>query len=146
MVVQTRIDYEEPTTRPATGEGSCCSVEALQGSLSIDLFKALGDLSRATILASLAAAGGPLRVGEIGTCCPQDLSVVSRHLAVLRAAGVVESERRGREVYYRIKRDEVVLALRSLADAFERCCEQPWAGALDGTPLIDSTKAGSDGA
>ena len=70
---------------------------------------------------------------------------MSRHLAVLRAAGVVESERRGREVYYRIKRDEVVRALRSLADALERCCEQP-CRAPDSTPLIDSTKAGSDGA
>ena len=128
MVAQVSMDFERAVVADGSAESpeggpSCCSVDALKGSMSTELFKALGDLSRATILASLAAAGGPLRVSEIGTCCPQDLSVVSRHLAVLRAAGVVESERRGREVYYRIKRDEVVRALRSLADALERCCE-----------------------
>lgn len=90
--------------------------------LAIDLFKALADPSRAAILASLASAGGPLRVTEIGTCCPQDLSVVSRHLAVLRDAGVVEAERRGREVWYRMRVEGLVRYLRDLADAFEACC------------------------
>ena len=129
MNAQIRMDKPgsalEPqqSTQPRPQAGAvgraCCSVDALQGTLSVDLFKALGDLSRASILASLAGADGPLRVSEIGTCCPQDLSVVSRHLAILRAAGVVESERRGREVYYRIRREQVVLALRKLADVLE---------------------------
>jgi DNA-binding transcriptional ArsR family regulator len=117
MNAQIRMDGEPDVA--AAERRMCCSVDALQGTLVVELFKALGDLSRATILASLAGADGPLRVTEIGTCCPQDLSVVSRHLAILRAAGVVESERRGREVYYRIRRDEVVRALRDLADALE---------------------------
>lgn len=94
----------------------------LRGHLRVDVFKALGDGSRLAILASLAEAARPLRVSEIGTCCPQDLSVVSRHLAILRDAGVVQAERRGREVYYQIQWSDVAGMLRELADAFERCC------------------------
>jgi ArsR family transcriptional regulator len=96
----------------------------LRRRLVIDVFKAIGDPSRAAILASLAEAEGPLRVGEIGTCCPQDLSVVSRHLRILRDAGVVEAERQGREVRYWIRTGELVKLLRDLADALEACCSE----------------------
>lgn len=89
--------------------------------LPVGLFKALGDASRAVILASLAEAGRPLRVTEIGTCCPQDLSVVSRHLAILRDAGVVIAERSGREVHYRIDGPRLAEVLRRLADALDGC-------------------------
>ena len=99
-------------------QGDCCLVRE---HLPVALFKALGDPSRAAILASLAEAGRPLRVTEIGTCCPQDLSVVSRHLATLRDAGVVIADRTGREVHYRIDGPRLAEALRSLADALEEC-------------------------
>ncbi len=98
--------------------------ELLRKHLPVDLFKALGDVSRLAILASLAAATEPLRVTEIGTCCPQDISVVSRHLAILRRAGVVEAERRGREVRYWLRREELVRVLREVADALETSCDQ----------------------
>ena len=115
MIAQTcSVDTGEPPAQ--------ASPRDLRTHLRVDLFKALGDVSRMAILASLAEACGPLRVTEIGTCCPQDLSVVSRHLAVLRDAGVVEAERRGREVYYRIRWGELAGMLRELADALERCC------------------------
>ncbi len=96
--------------------------EGLREPIAVELFKALADPSRAAILSSLASAGRPLRVTEVGTCCPQDLSVVSRHLTILREAGVVESERRGREVWYRLETGGLVRYLRNLADAFESCC------------------------
>jgi len=104
-------------------EGDCGPLGVVLGERhALDLFRALADPSRGAILASLADARRPLRVSEIGTCCPQDLSVVSRHLAVLRDAGIVESERRGREVLYRMKTEGLVRYLRELADAFESCC------------------------
>lgn len=99
----------------------CCSAE-LRQRLDVPLFRALADPSRAAILASLAEAGGPLRVSEVSTCCPQDLSVVSRHLTQLKAAGVVEAERRGREVWYRLRTESLSRMLRELADALDRCC------------------------
>lgn len=49
----------------------------------------------------------------------------SRHLAILRDAGIVSAERRGKEVYYSICAPSLVETLRSLADAIEACCPAP---------------------
>ena len=86
------------------------------------LFKALGDPNRISLLLELAGRGGSCTVSEASRCCPVDLSVVSRHLGVLRDAGLVEWERRGKEVHYRIRADLLVATLRNIADAVESCC------------------------
>jgi len=85
-------------------------------------FKALADPNRRTLVARLARERGPSTVSEVAECCPVDLSVVSRHLAVLRDAGVVHAEKHGREVRYRIEHAVVARRLRELADAIETCC------------------------
>ena len=59
---------------------------------------------------------------EVADCCPIDLSVVSRHLRTLREAGVLLAEKRGKEVFYRVKIREMCRLLRNLADALETCC------------------------
>ena len=88
-----------------------------------DLFRAIGEPGRMRILASLASCcGGSKTVSEIAAEVPKDLSVVSRHLATLREAGALRSERRGKEVHYFCCYEELVGALRSLADAIESCC------------------------
>ena len=89
----------------------------------VDLFRAIGDPNRMTILADLASCcGGSKTVSEIGVDVPKDISVISRHLAKLRDAGVLRAERRGKEVHYFCCYEELVGALRSLADAIEACC------------------------
>lgn len=86
------------------------------------LFKALGDAQRLTLLGRLATASGPLTVTEASECCGIHISGVSRHLQILKQAGVVEAEKRGREVVYRLGERELVSTLRGVADALERCC------------------------
>jgi len=64
------------------------------------LLKALANESRLLIIDRLAegeASAGEL-VGLVGT----DASTVSKHLSVLRAAGIVEDRRAGATVYYRL--------------------------------------------
>jgi ArsR family transcriptional regulator len=90
-----------------------------------DLFRALGHPRRIAILVRLARFGRPATVGEIAACCPSDLSVVSRHLALLRDAGVLAAEKRGREVYYAVLVPSLSEALRAMADAVEACCAVP---------------------
>lgn len=85
-------------------------------------FKALCDPTRIALLARLAACGRPCTVGEMAACCPIDLSVVSRHLAMLREAGILEAQRRGKEVYYHVRFDSLVKTLRDIAGAIEACC------------------------
>ncbi len=90
--------------------------------ISPRLFKALADPCRISILAQVAECCGPMTVGEVAACCPVDLSVVSRHLAILREAGVVEAVKKGREVHYSVRIPALVDSLRRLADALETCC------------------------
>ena len=98
----------------------CCS--ALGGLLSPQVFKALGEPNRVAILTHLAQAAREMTVSDVASCCPVNLSVVSRHLKTLRDAGILEAERRGKEVYYRVRISEVCQLLRGLADALEACC------------------------
>lgn len=85
-------------------------------------FKALCDPNRIAILGQLLGCCGPLRVSEIAGCCPVDISVVSRHLAVLRDAGILKAEKRGKEVFYSVQFDTLPTLLRRMADAIEACC------------------------
>jgi DNA-binding transcriptional ArsR family regulator len=90
--------------------------------LEARFFKALGDPNRLAVLIRLAECCRPCTVGELAHCCPVDVSVVSRHLGLLRDAGIVRCERHGREV--RCSVDHAVLAsmFRRVADAIEACC------------------------
>ncbi|MBD3219826.1 metalloregulator ArsR/SmtB family transcription factor [bacterium] len=99
----------------------CC--DALSTWLEPGTLRALGDPSRATILLRLAGADGPQTVGQLAAGLPVDMSVVSRHLKVLRDVGVVTAERRGREIRHRLDCADLVHMLRNLADALEACCE-----------------------
>jgi ArsR family transcriptional regulator len=99
----------------------CCA--DLEARLDPAFFRALGDPNRIVLVARLAGLDHPSTVTEAAECCPVDLSVVSRHLAVLRDAGVLRAEKRGREVHYTLPHREVAATLRAIADAVERCCD-----------------------
>lgn len=105
---------------PATPRGAC--PEAIGEVLEARLFKALCDPTRLTILADLAQATGPRSVGEIAAGLPLDVSVVSRHLALLRQAGVLAAERRGKAVYYGVRYEGLADTFRAIAGALEACC------------------------
>lgn len=85
-------------------------------------FKALCDPNRIAILIRLASCGRPCTVTELGKCCPVNISGVSRHLAMLREAGILDARRRGKEVYYTVRFSSIVPTLRSIADAIDSCC------------------------
>ncbi len=85
-------------------------------------FKALSDPNRIASLAYLAQCRVPRTVSQIAQCCPVNISVVSRHLALLRDAGIVKAQKSGKEVYYSICFPALVGTLRAMADAIEACC------------------------
>jgi DNA-binding transcriptional ArsR family regulator len=98
----------------------CCS--GLESLLTPGMFKALSDPHRIAILIRLAESCASSNVSQVAECCSVDLSVVSRHLAILRKAGIVESTRCGKEVFYSVCYLGMVVALRKIADALESCC------------------------
>ena len=94
----------------------------LEQALDPALFKALSDPNRITLVARLGGLGRPATVTEAAGCCPIDLSVVSRHLGVLREAGILTAEKRGREVHYSLPPGELSRTLREIADRIDACC------------------------
>ncbi|MFK7896510.1 MAG: ArsR/SmtB family transcription factor [Myxococcota bacterium] len=102
-------------------EDSCMT--ALESHLDPELFQALCDPTRLTLLARLAACGRALTVTEASECCGIHLSGVSRHLGLLKRAGVVKAEKQGREMLYRLEVETVASSLRGFADALEDCWE-----------------------
>ncbi len=102
---------------PASASRRCC--ERVACCVEPALFRALGDPTRAALFVMLAGCREPCTVSCIAECCPIDLSVVSRHLAILRDAGLLSAERRGKEVLYRVRHRDVAAMLRRAADAID---------------------------
>jgi DNA-binding transcriptional ArsR family regulator len=63
-------------------------------------FRAMADHTRREILALLRA--GPRTSGDIAARFDSSWPTISRHLGVLREAGLVLAERRGQEIYYEL--------------------------------------------
>ena len=102
-------------------EKACCA-SPIDELLDSQFFKALSDSSRLSVLSRLAAVGNHKTVTEIAACCPQSMSVVSRHLKVLKESGIVQAEKQGKEVFYSFRNKAVAAQLRQLADTIETCC------------------------
>ena len=103
----------------------------LQRLLSPKLFKALSDPKRLSLLIRLAMQREPRTVGQVAEGSGVDLSVVSRHLAVLRDAGIIQCEKRGKEVWCLVHTAAIAKIFRDLADALETCCPPAPLAALD---------------
>ena len=63
---------------------------------------------------------GPLEVGRLAIRLNTSQPNVSQHLALLRASGLVEVERNGREVRYRLADPEVLSACEIMRGFLER--------------------------
>lgn len=107
---------------PATPRQAARRRAALDQRLDTDLFRALGDPTRARLLACLIKCGRACSVTEVAECCSVDFSVVARHLGLLARTGVLAAERKGRTVWYRPHCAELSARLRQLADAIDEWC------------------------
>ena len=75
------------------------------------IFEALSSTVRRKILAYLAHA--ELTAGEIAARFDISKSAVSQHLGILETAGLVESEKRGQFVHYRLVPDSLANTLNA---------------------------------
>ncbi len=86
-----------------------------------DRLKALADPMRLRILHSLET--GELPVHEIVAQVRGTQANVSKHLAVLRRAGLVAPRREGLQVYYRVADETAFTVCRTICDALEKRVE-----------------------
>ena len=84
----------------------------------VEAFKALAHLSRLQIFFALVKAGRELSVGEIQEVVEIPAPTLSHHLDVLRRAGLVESRKEERYIYYTVQRERVTTLVRLLT----ACC------------------------
>lgn len=80
------------------------------------VFKALSDPTRRQVLALLR--DGPLSAGEIADRFNVTRATMSAHFAVLREAGLVTSDKQGKQVIYQLQMSVLEGALLSFASAF----------------------------
>ena len=79
------------------------------------IFVALGDEHRQRILL-LFEPGERLNVGQIAEVSTLARSTVSHHLKILRASGVLASEKLGKEVWFWINREVLETAFTNVLD------------------------------
>ncbi len=82
------------------------------------VFRALADQTRRDILDLLRK--GPRTSGEIAAGFDSSWPTISRHLSVLREAGLVTTDRRGQEIHYELSTsvlEDVVQHVVSWAEA-----------------------------
>ena len=86
--------------------------------LQADVLKVLASARRLEILHQLAA--GPCDVGRLAQALQISQPNLSQHLSLMRAAGVVEAERGGREVRYRLADPDVMVACAVMRGVVQR--------------------------
>jgi DNA-binding transcriptional ArsR family regulator len=83
-----------------------------------EAFKALAHLTRLEVFFFLVRAKDEVSVGEIQHAVGVPGPTLSHHLDLLRRAGLVESRKEERYIYYSVRRDTVSALVRLLT----ACC------------------------
>jgi len=84
------------------------------------VFKALGHPTRLLLIEELAHESKC--VCKLTEAAGLDMSTVSKHLSVLKQAGIVEDEKRGLQVFYSLK-TPCVLNFFKCMESVQKCCK-----------------------
>jgi ArsR family transcriptional regulator len=96
--------------------GECCALPVVKESWAnqtSELMKALADPTRLTMIASLWKAEEPICICDFTASLALTQSTISHHMAKLKDAGLVDSEKRGIWMYYRL-REKLPIATRRI--------------------------------
>jgi DNA-binding transcriptional ArsR family regulator len=88
--------------------GICCGlpdVDATWAEGTAGLMKALADPTRLTMVASLWKSKAPICICDFTGGLELSQPTISHHMAKLKELGLVESEKRGIWIYYRLSAD-----------------------------------------
>jgi ArsR family transcriptional regulator len=88
--------------------GVCCGlpdVDAGWAHGTAELMKALADPTRLTMIASLWKAKAPICICDFTAGLELSQPTISHHMAKLKEIGLVESEKQGIWIYYRLRGD-----------------------------------------
>ncbi len=83
-----------------------------------EFLKVLANENRMLILCELLE--GPMSVGDLLTKLKISQSGISQHLAVLKHMGILDSDKKGQKVMYRIEDRRIYAVMEALKDAYCR--------------------------
>jgi DNA-binding transcriptional ArsR family regulator len=96
-----------PDMRPgpfaASHPGLIVDKDSLQSAACAEQLKALSEPIRIRIVDALRQ--GPLAVSDLAELLEAEMVTISHHLGILKHADIVEAERDGRFIYYRLRDD-----------------------------------------
>lgn len=88
---------------------------------TVKTFKALGDPTRLCILKLLE--GGELCVCQLMSALKMGQSRISRHLSILKEAGLIDDRRQGKWVHYRLHKSKDSRKFLSLLNELISICK-----------------------
>jgi DNA-binding transcriptional ArsR family regulator len=104
--------------------GICAYIHIIMLENKVKFFKALSDGTRLTILSYLLEHG--YCACDFSPLTEKDQSTVSKHLKVLAEAGILKSEKSGRNIIYTIRDEKMKGLLVSLGiKELKPCCSGP---------------------
>ncbi len=106
MTGSDSMGMEPKQEAPMNGEKTPLKIDYLNVKKAALVLRALNHRLRQQMIQVLDAQG-KMTVTEIYVQLRLEQSVASQHLAILRRAGIVRTEREGKFVYYRIDPDRV---------------------------------------
>jgi len=98
-------------------------IETLENTLAqidSDFVKALAEPVRIEILKFLVLAG-PSDVNSLAEKMPQDRSVISRHLSIMKSAGLLNMRKEGRHVIYSVDGDSALQKSEKIVETIKQC-------------------------
>lgn len=96
------------------------TVENTLAQIDSDFVKALAEPVRIEILKFLILAG-PSDVNSLADKMPQDRSVISRHLLIMKSAGILSMRKEGRHVIYSVDGDSALQKSEKIVDTIKQC-------------------------
>lgn len=87
-----------------------------------EFLKALASETRQNIFFKVFINGGEHTVGEVAEIMHLGSSTASEQLAILKRAGLLQSRKEGKEVYYRPDSGKILGMLKELTAQISRCC------------------------
>jgi|SRR5438105_4253863 len=116
---------------PVRQRGQCCEipvpVDQAWAEEAANLLKALADPTRLSMVACLWQASAPVCICDFTATFDLSQPTISHHMGKLKTAGLIESEKRGIWIYYRL-RDDLSHATKALIETLLADAQRPVAG------------------
>lgn len=96
------------------------AIEKILGCIDSDFVKALAEPARIEILKWLIV-NDSCDVKTLAEKMPQDRSVISRHLALMEKAGLLQVKKEGRHMVYRVNGEQTLQKSEQLVDVVKQC-------------------------